>query len=187
MKVQSTLIMNLLHMHKLNKPLALVGMMGSGKSHLGRDLARALALEFFDSDAAVESRAGLSIAEIFAQKGEPYFRALEGQMILELLDKGPCVIATGGGAVMAPGTLAALAEKSIMVWVQASMDDMLERVSHNKDRPLLKNPNPRAVLEELMAVREPLYRQAHIHIMNRQGETSRALQDVLNALNNVQG
>lgn len=178
--------MNFLHMHKLNKPLTLVGMMGSGKSHLGRELARALGVPFFDSDAEVEAQAGLSIAEIFAQKGEPHFRTLEKQAVADLLERGPCIIATGGGAVMAPETLAALQEKSTMVWVQAGVEDMLERVSHNKDRPLLKNPNPRAVLEDLLKLREPLYAQAHIKVMNRQRESGQAAQDILKALNSFE-
>lgn len=170
--------------HKLDKPLGLVGMMGCGKSHLGRALAAALSCPFVDSDSLIESQEGLSIPEIFDQKGEMYFRERERAVILELLKGDPCVISTGGGAVMNAEVLAALKAKAHMVWVQASLEDIWERVQRSQNRPLLKSPDPRGLLAELLEARRGLYEQAPIHVLNQQDEAERAVEDILKALKN---
>jgi shikimate kinase len=166
----------------LNRPVVLIGMMGAGKTHLGKGLAQALNLDFYDSDSVIEAEAGASVAEIFAQQGEPAFRALEAATIAGLLAQGPAVISTGGGAVTTPATLQALKAQAYSVWVEASLPDMLERVSRSKNRPLLANADPAAVLARLLDRRKALYAEAAIHITNRNDASREALEDILKGL-----
>lgn len=148
----------------LRKPVVLVGLMGTGKSQAGRRLAQKLRLEFYDSDRLVEARAGRSIREIFETDGETKFRAFERDVMLDLLNRGPCVIATGGGAITNYEILSTLKEKSISIWLKADIDEILERLKHDQDRPLLKSGDPATVLAALLSQREALYNQADLTI-----------------------
>lgn len=146
----------------LNTPIALVGMMGTGKSHVGQALARALGWEFFDSDHVIEEKAGMPVSEIFATFGEEKFREVEKNTIAQLLAKGRCVLATGGGAVMNDETRAALKAQALCVWLQADVAAILKRLEGNKSRPLLQTENPEETLRALMKNREHLYAQADV-------------------------
>lgn len=157
---------------RLRKPVVFVGMMGSGKSHIGFIFARAVGLPMFDSDALIERRAQKKISEIFAEKGEAQFRAMEKDAISELINnKDVCVIATGGGAVTNPETLALLKEKALIVWLDVDAAELVSRIPDVSSRPLLAKGNPVEILKELSEERRPLYKQAHIHI-NSTGLTS---------------
>lgn len=143
----------------------LVGPMGSGKTTMGRQLAKALRLEFVDSDHEIEKRTGASISWIFDIEGEAGFRKREAQVIDELTARNGIVLATGGGAVLDPQNRAHLRNRGTVVYLYANLDKLAERTSHDTNRPLLQNTDPRARLEALMAVREPLYREvAHITV-----------------------
>lgn len=148
----------------LTKPIALIGMMGAGKSHTGAELARTLGLGFVDSDKMIEEKAGRPIADIFEEFGEEKFRESEHKTILELLQEAPKLIATGGGAVTNPVTLEALKAQSLMVWLNADVETLWQRVQKSQNRPLLKTENPREKLESLLEQRKPLYAQAHVMI-----------------------
>lgn len=167
---------------KLDRPIVLVGMMGAGKTHIGKALARVLALDFIDSDEVIEAKAGCNISDIFARDGESRFRVVEAATVQELLERGPCVISTGGGAVMNPQSLNFIVGKSISVWVQASLEDMLARVSKNRNRPLLKAENPAQVLLDLLEKRKDLYAKALIHVENHNGESQRAVEQILDGV-----
>ena len=149
------------------RSVVLVGMMGAGKSSIGRRLAIALDIPFLDADTEIEKAAGMSIPDIFESKGEPYFRAGEARVIARLLDGGPQVLATGGGAFMNEQTRAAVREKGISIWLKADLDVLLRRVKRRADRPLLKNGDPAETLEKLMAERDPVYAQADLTIGSR--------------------
>ena len=149
------------------RSIVLVGMMGAGKSSIGRRLAIALDVPFLDADTEIEKAAGMSIPDIFESKGEPYFRAGEARVIARLLDGGPQVLATGGGAFMNEQTRAAVREKGISIWLKADLDVLLRRVKRRADRPLLKNGDPAETLEKLMAERDPVYAQADLTIGSR--------------------
>ena len=144
------------------RSIVLVGMPGSGKSSIGRRLAQHLGLEFIDADQEIEAAAGMSIADIFAQHGEPYFRAGEARVIARLLDKGPQVIATGGGAFVNPDTRALIRTRALSVWLKADVDLLLRRIKRKNDRPLLRVADPEAVLKNLLAEREATYAEADI-------------------------
>ena len=148
----------------LNRPVVLVGMMGAGKSHLGRSLAKTLDLPFRDSDKIIEEKAGQSVSDIFESFGEPKFREAERNTILELLEQDLSVIATGGGALTNAVTLEALKSRSIMVWLNADIETLWARVQKSQTRPLLQTDDPKQKLESLMQQRESLYSQAHIHL-----------------------
>jgi shikimate kinase len=146
------------------RSIVLVGMPGSGKSSIGRRLAPRLGLEFVDADQEIEVAAGMSIADIFAQHGEPYFRAGEARVIARLLDKGPQVIATGGGAFANPDTRALVRARALSVWLKADVDLLLRRVKRKNDRPLLRVADPEAVLKSLLTEREAIYAEADITV-----------------------
>lgn len=167
---------------KLDRSVVLTGMMGAGKTHLGRSLARVLGLEFIDSDSVIESRAGKTVADIFAQDGEAAFRQTESDVIAEILSASPCILSTGGGAVTDPGTREIIRNKAFSVWVQASLEDMRERVSRNNRRPLLQTADPAAILTDLLEKRRDLYAQADITVMNRNGSAPDAVQEILSGL-----
>jgi shikimate kinase len=139
-------------------------MPGSGKSSIGRRLAQHLGLEFIDADQEIEAAAGMSIADIFSQHGEPYFRAGEARVIARLLDKGPQVIATGGGAFANLDTRALVRARALSVWLKADVDLLLRRVKRKNDRPLLRVADPEAVLKRLLAEREAVYAEADITV-----------------------
>jgi shikimate kinase len=149
------------------KPIALVGLMGVGKSTIGRRLAQRLDMPFVDADAEIVEAAGMSIADIFERFGEPHFRDGERRVIARLMDGTPRVIATGGGAFVNDETRALMLDHALVVWLDADLDTLAERVSRRNDRPLLRNGNARDILGKLAAERTPAYAQAHIHIKSQ--------------------
>jgi shikimate kinase len=165
-----------------NKSIVLVGMMGSGKSSLGRRLAAALELPFSDADTAIEQAAGMPVEDIFVTHGEPYFRDGEERVIKRLLQTGPQVVATGGGAVLSAKTRAEVAKNGISVWLNAPIDLLLHRVSRRDNRPLLKTGDPRAVLERLLSEREAFYAEAHLIYESRDGPHEAAVEEMLTLL-----
>ncbi len=149
------------------RPLVMVGMMGAGKSSVGRRLAARLGLRFADADSEIELAANATIPEIFETYGESYFRAGERRVIQRLLDEGDIVIAAGGGAYMQDETRAAIQDKAISIWLKADLDVLLARVKRRSNRPLLKGGDPAAILTELMRERGPVYALADIHVQSR--------------------
>lgn len=158
------------------RSVVLVGMMGAGKSSVGRRLAARLGIPFVDADSEIEAAAGMTIPEIFAKHGEPYFRAGEARVIARLLDQGPQVLATGGGAVIDGGTRATIAEKGVSVWLKADLDVLLHRTKRRNDRPLA------ARIETLLPEREPFYRQADIVVQSRDEPHEVIIEEVIAAL-----
>jgi shikimate kinase len=164
------------------KTIVLVGLMGAGKSSIGRRLAQALALPFTDADAEIEAAAGLTVEEIFTREGEAGFRTGERRVIARLLDNPIQVLATGGGAFMDAATRALMRERAITVWLRADVDLLLARVSRRNNRPLLKTGDPRAVLERLIAERYPIYAEADITVDSLDGPPEATLEQILAAL-----
>jgi shikimate kinase len=150
------------------RSIVLVGMMGAGKSSIGRRLAGRLGIPFVDADAEIEEAAGMSIADIFAIYGEPYFRAGEARVIARLLDHGPQVLATGGGAFMNAQTRATIRDKAVSVWLQADLDVLAKRLRRRNDRPLLKTEDPTATIARLLAMRDPIYAEADVTVVSRE-------------------
>jgi shikimate kinase len=158
----------------VKKSIALVGLMGAGKTSVGRRLAKRLRLPFTDTDAEIEAAAGLTIAEIFERFGEAHFRDGERRVIARLVDGPPQVIATGGGAFMNGETRALILERCIAIWLDGDVALLAERASRSGQRPLLRGKDPHALLSELAAIRNPVYAEAHIRIASgsdRQGQT----------------
>ncbi|MEO0328448.1 MAG: shikimate kinase [Pseudomonadota bacterium] len=152
------------------RSVVMLGMMGSGKSAIGKMAARSLGLAFRDADTEIENAAGRSVADIFAEYGEPEFRRLETRVIERLLNDGPVLIALGGGAYMAEETRQVVSEKALSIWLKADINVLLERVSRRPGkRPLLKTGNPREILLDLLAKREPIYALAELHIQSQKG------------------
>lgn len=149
---------------KLKKTVALVGMMGSGKSAIGLALAKRLGVPFLDSDAEIVAAANMSIAEIFARDGETFFRRKETQVIQRLLKGPPGILSTGGGAFLKERNREAIAARGVAVWLRADLDLLWSRVRHKTTRPLLMTDNPRRTLEELYAARVPEYAKAEIAV-----------------------
>jgi len=147
----------------LKKTVVLVGMMGSGKTAIGKAMAAKLAVPFLDSDASIEEAAAISIAEIFARDGEAFFRKREAEVIERLLAGDPCILSTGGGAFLTPSVRDAIAEKGAAVWLDVPLETLWERVRNKDTRPLLRTPNPRQTLSDLFDARVPVYAQAGIH------------------------
>src|ERR1700688_1664640 len=140
------------------RSLVLVGMMGVGKSSIGRRLGARLGVPFVDADTEIEKAAGTSIADIFARHGEAAFRSGEARVIARLLEGGPQVLATGGGAVMNADTRAAIKAKGVSIWLNAEFDVLMRRINKRKnERPLLQTADPAATLEQLLAARNPIY------------------------------
>lgn len=164
------------------KTIALVGLMGVGKSSIGRRLAQALDLPFRDADAEVEAAAGRSIPDIFAEYGEPAFRDGERKVIARLLDQGPHVLATGGGAFMNDQTRVLIKEKAISVWLKADLEVLARRVSRKSDRPLVAGKDPLEVLQAQAAVRYPIYEQADIVVETGDTPHQVAVESILEAL-----
>ena len=170
---------------KLNKPIVLIGMMGSGKTHLGKMLAESLKLDFYDSDHVIEERGGLSIPEIFELYGEDRFRQTEEKTVLELLGQGACVIATGGGAPVNPTILEAIKEQGVSVWLKSDADAIYERVKKSQNRPLLQKENPKAIIEELLEKREHVYEQADITVSTAGNNPDKALSEMIEAIADI--
>ena len=170
-----------------NLPIVLVGLMGVGKSTVGRRLAKRLDMEFVDSDSEIELAADHSIAEIFARFGEESFRDGERRVIARLVEGPPKVIATGGGAFMNERTRALILEKSISVWLDADVETLAERVSRRDTRPLLKDKDPLLLLRDLASARNPVYAQAHVHVRSQPMPHERAVERIVEALAEWQG
>jgi shikimate kinase len=149
------------------RAIVLVGLMGVGKSTIGRRLAARLGLPFVDADDEIEVAAGMPISEIFERFGEAHFRDGERRVIARLIDGTPKVIATGGGAFVNPETRALILDRATAIWLDADIDTLVERVKRRGHRPLLKDKDPGEVLRALAEVRNPLYAEAHIHIESR--------------------
>jgi shikimate kinase len=164
------------------RSIALVGMMGSGKSSIGRRLASRLAIPFVDADTEIEQAAGMTIAEIFEHHGEPYFRAGEARVIARLLDHGPQVLATGGGAFMNRDTRAAIQQKGVSIWLKAELDVLMKRIKRRGDRPLLKTDDPAATLTALMEQRYPVYAEADLTVLSRDVPHDTIVDEIVAAL-----
>lgn len=154
---------------RLDRTVALVGLMGVGKSTVGRRLAEVLGATFVDSDDEIEKAAGLTVQEIFARHGEAEFRRGERRVIERLVSGPPIILATGGGAYMDPETRALLKEKAVTFWLKADIDILWKRVSRRDTRPLLRQPNPKKVLADLDAVRSPIYAEADFTVESADG------------------
>jgi shikimate kinase len=152
--------------HTAKLPIVLIGMMGVGKSTVGRRLASRLNVPFVDADTEIETAAGLTVAEIFERFGEEHFRDGERRVIARLIDGTRKVIATGGGAFMQPDTRALILNNATTVWLQADIATLVQRVGRRGDRPLLVNRDPETVLRELAAVRNPIYALAPVHVFS---------------------
>jgi shikimate kinase len=164
------------------RSIVLVGMMGVGKSSIGRRLAGRLEVPFVDADAEIEKAAGMSIADIFARHGEADFRS-EARVIARLLDGGPQVLATGGGAVMNAETRAAIKTKGVSIWLSGELDVLMRRISKRKnDRPMLQTADPAARLRELMVEREPMYAQSDITVQSREVPHEAIVAEIMMAL-----
>ncbi len=165
------------------RSIVLVGMMGVGKSSVGRRLAARLGIPFVDADAEIEKAAGMSIADIFARHGEADFRSGEARVIARLLEGGPQVLATGGGSVMNPDTRAAIRAKAISIWLSADFDVLMRRISKRKnERPLLQTTDPAATLRQLLAEREPIYAQADVTVQSREVSHDAIVAEIMAAL-----
>ena len=158
------------------RSIVLIGMMGAGKSSIGRRLAGRLGIPFIDADTEIESAAGMTIPEIFEKHGEPYFRAGEARVIARLLDNGPQVLATGGGSVMDPQTRALISQKGISIWLKADIDVLLKRTKRRNDRPLVEK------IKDLLPVREPIYAQADIIIQSRDEPHDTIIDEIMGEL-----
>ena len=158
------------------RSVVLVGMMGAGKSSIGRRLAARLGIPFVDADTEIESAAGMTIPEIFQKHGEPYFRAGEARVIARLLDATPKVLATGGGAVMDPHTRELIAEKGVSVWLNADIDVLVKRTKRRTDRPLVEK------IKELMPLREPFYAESPIIVRSRDEPHDTIVDEIMGAM-----
>jgi shikimate kinase len=163
---------------RLDRPVVLVGLMGVGKSTVGRRLARRLGVPFVDSDSAIEDASGLPAAEVFERYGERDFRDGERRLVARLIEGEVRVIATGGGAYVDPRTRELLNERAITVWLDAPVDILAERTSRRDTRVQLRTGDPKAVLERLSEERRPSYKEAHIHVKSGDG----AHRDVVDAI-----
>jgi shikimate kinase len=161
------------------RSIVLVGMMGAGKTSVGRRLATRLELPFVDADGEIEAAAGMTIPEIFSIHGEAYFRSGESRVIARLLDGGPQVLSTGGGAFMNPDTRAVIRAKGISFWLKADFDVLLRRVKRRTDRPLLKNDDPAETLKRLIAERYQVYAEADVTIVSRDVPHERIVDEIL--------
>jgi Shikimate kinase len=164
------------------RPLVLVGMMGAGKTTVGRRLANRLGRQFIDSDEEIERAAQMTIPEIFEQRGEAEFRAGETRVIARLLKEEDIVLATGGGAFVNPETRALVKASAVSVWLKADLDVLFERVSRRSNRPLLKTADPKGTLEKLIAERYPIYEEADVTVISREVPQDQVAADVIAAL-----
>jgi shikimate kinase len=169
---------------RIDRPVVLVGLMGVGKSSIGRKLASLLHMPFVDADEEIERAAQMSISEIFDQFGEAYFRDGERRVIARLIDGAGSrkVIATGGGAFVNPDTRRLILDKAVAIWLDSALDVLVDRVGRKETRPLLRNGNPREILARLKAEREPAYAEAPIHVMSSDGPQSRTIGRVLKGI-----
>jgi shikimate kinase len=164
------------------RSVVLVGMMGAGKSSVGRRVALRLGIPFVDADTEIEKAAGMAITDIFAIRGEAEFRAGEARVILRLLEGGPQVLATGGGAFINPDTRAAIAAKGISIWLKAEPDVLMKRIKRRQDRPLLHTADPAATLRKLLEEREPVYALADLTVQSREVTHDRIVDEIVSAI-----
>ncbi|MDR6952002.1 shikimate kinase [Ancylobacter sp. 3268] len=164
------------------RSIVLVGMMGAGKSSVGKRLAKRLGLPFSDADIEIEQAAGMTIPEIFAHHGEPAFRDGEKRVIARLLEAGPMVLATGGGAWMNAETREMVARHGVSVWLKAELDVLMRRVRRRDDRPLLKTADPEGTLAGLMEQRYPVYAGAHVTVVSHDVPQDIMVETVIDAL-----
>ena len=162
--------------------IVLIGMMGAGKSTIGRRMAARLRLPFVDADTEIETAAGMSIPDIFETHGEPHFRDGEARVIARLLDGGPAVVATGGGAFMREETRARIRDKAVSIWLKADADIIMKRVRRRSDRPLLQNADPEGTVSRLLGEREPVYGTADLIILSRDVPHDRIVDECIEAL-----
>ena len=165
-----------------HRSIVLVGMPGSGKSSVGRRLALGFGLAFVDADAEIEAAAGMSIPDIFAIHGEPQFRSGEARVITRLLESGPQVLATGGGAFMNANTRAGIGAKGVSVWLKADVDVLLKRIKRRNERPLLRTDDPAQTLADLMAQRDPVYALADVTVESRDVPHSAIIEEIIAGL-----
>jgi shikimate kinase len=165
------------------RSIVLVGMMGAGKSTIGRRLSARLRLPFLDADTEIEAaHAGMTIPEIFAAHGEPYFRDGEARVIARLLDGAPAVLATGGGAFMREDTRDRIRAKAVSIWLKADADIIMKRVKRRADRPLLQTADPAATVGRLIEEREPVYQGADLTIWSRDVPHDKIVEECIDAL-----
>ncbi len=164
------------------RSIVLVGIMGCGKSTVGRRLANRLDIPFVDADTEIEQAANMTVPEIFAAHGEPYFRKGEERVIARLLREGPQVLATGGGAYMSEATRQEIAENGISIWLKADLDTVMERVRKRSNRPLLQTPDPEGTMRDLMAKRYPVYGLAELTVSSRDVPHDHVVEDIVAAL-----
>ncbi len=165
-----------------DRSIVLVGLMGAGKTVIGRLLARQLNLPFVDADHEIEAAAGMSIKELFAEHGEAYFREGERKVIRRILNSGPQILATGGGAIMNKETREAIARRGVTLWLNADLDVLMERVSRRNTRPLLQTADPRAVMKKLLDERYPVYRLSDVHVTSRNVQKQVIVNEAVKAL-----
>src|SRR5215468_2435999 len=164
------------------RSVVLIGMMGAGKSTIGRRMAARLRLPFLDADTEIETAAGMSIPDIFETHGEPHFRDGEARVIARLLDSGPSVVATGGGAFMREETRNRVRERAVSIWLKADADVIMKRVRRRSDRPLLQNADPEGTVSRLLGEREPVYETADLTILSRDVPHDRIVDECIEAL-----
>jgi shikimate kinase len=164
------------------RSVVLVGMMGAGKSTIGRRLSARLGLPFLDADAEIEAAAGMSIPDIFESRGELDFRNGEVRVIARLLDSGPAVLATGGGAFMRQETRDHIHNKAVSIWLKVDSDVIMRRVKRRSDRPLLQTADPEATVERLISEREPVYGQADVTVWSRDVPHEKIVDECMEAL-----
>lgn len=167
---------------RLDRPVVLVGLMGVGKSTVGRRLAALLGTSFVDADEEIERAAARSIAEIFEAHGEAYFRDGERRVIARLMEQDYGVIATGGGAFVDDETRSLILDRGLAVWLDCDIDTLVERTGRRDTRPLLRNGDPREILTTLKAKRDPAYSQAQLHIMTDDGPHTETVIRILEAI-----
>ncbi len=170
-----------------DRTIALVGMMGAGKTSVGRRLASALNRPFFDSDDEIEKAAGMSVASIFSVHGEPEFRRGEQRVLERLLAGPPHVLATGGGAFLNPEIRDLMRDKTVTVWINAELETLWKRVSRRSHRPLLQQPNPKQVLSDLLDERRPVYELADVVVASVDGPHAITVDAILGALKKWNG
>ena len=169
------------------RPLFLVGMMGAGKTTIGRGLARMLGREFVDLDHELEARCGVRVPVIFEIEGEAGFRRREAQTLQECTQRRDIVLATGGGAILAEQSRALLRERGLVIYLRATLDELFRRTSRDRNRPLLATPDPRGTLRQLMTTRDPLYTEAaHVIIDTGASSVNAVVKHVLTRLNNIE-